>query len=399
MVLCDHYLRMYAFARCGRNTVEERPMPIYLQHIETLVPKNAYSQDCAMAQMQSWLVDDKQRRLARRICQNAGIDTRYSVLDDFKPGTVDPLFKTGTDGKTVEPGTRERNERFARDARRLAVEVARRALAQCPGVAPADVTHVITATCTGFFNPGPDYYIVRELSLRPATQRYALGFMGCYAALPALRMAEQFCRADPSAVVLIVSIELCSLHFNVGGGLDSLLANAIFADGAAAAIVSAREPLEGRRAYRLDGFASALIPGAEKDMAWRLGDKGFEITLSTYVPDVIGAHIRSLIEPTISAAGCGVADIGRWAIHPGGKAILDKVQTKLRLKPDQVQASYDILRKYGNMSSATILFVLKAILEMDPAEARDERVCAIAFGPGLTVESALLHALKGCKQS
>jgi predicted naringenin-chalcone synthase len=294
----------------------------------------------------------------------------------------------------VEPGTRERNERFAREARRMSVEVARRAIERCPGAAPAGVTHVVTTTCTGFSNPGPDYYIVREAGLRPSTQRYALGFMGCYAALPALRMAWQFCQADPSAVVLVVSVELCSLHLHFEDGLDSLLANAIFADGAAAAIVSAQEPPARRNSYRIDGFASALIPGAEKDMAWRIGDKGFEITLSTYVPDVIGANIRSLIESTLAAAGLRVEDIGRWAVHPGGKAILDKVQSELPLTPEQIRASRDVLYKYGNMSSATSLFVLKELLETDSVEARDERVCAIAFGPGLTVETAILGLMR-----
>jgi predicted naringenin-chalcone synthase len=277
----------------------------------------------------------------------------------------------------------------------MSVEVARRAMGQCRGITSADVTHVITTTCTGFSSPGPDYHIVREVGMRPSTQRYALGFMGCYAALPALRMAWQFCQADPSAVVLVVSVELCSLHLHFEDGMDSLLANALFADGAAAAIVSAREPCAGRSAYRLDSFASALIPGAEKDMAWRIGDKGFEITLSTYVPDVIGANIRSLIEPTLAASGLLVKDIGRWAVHPGGKAILDKVQNELQLTPGQTQASRDVLHRYGNMSSATSLFVLKELLDAGPLEAADGRVCAIAFGPGLTVESAILGLVNG----
>ena len=368
-------------------------MPVYVQHIETLVPENAYSQEFASEQMKSRLDGDKQHRLVNRVYRNSGIGTRYSVLGEFRPGAADTLFKTGPDGKTVEPGTRERNERFAREARRMSVDVAHRAIGRCPGATPADVTHVITATCTGFSNPGPDYYIVRDVNMRPSTQRYALGFMGCYAALPALRMAWQFCQADPSAVVLVVSVELCSLHLHFEDGLDSLLANAIFADGAAAAIVSAREPPAGRNSYRIDSFASALIPGAEKDMAWRIGDKGFEITLSTYVPDVIGANIRSLIEPTLAASGLRVADIGRWAVHPGGKAILDRVQSELRLTPEQIQASRDVLHRYGNMSSATSLFVLKELLDTGSVEARDERVCAIAFGPGLTVETAILRLM------
>jgi predicted naringenin-chalcone synthase len=369
-------------------------VPVYVQHIETLVPENAYTQEFACERMKSWTDGDKQHRLVNRVYQHSGIGTRHSVLAEFSPGAAEPLFKIGPDGKPLEPGTRERNERFAREARRMSVEVARRALGQCPDITPADVTHVITTTCTGFSSPGPDYHIVREVGMRPSTQRYALGFMGCYAALPALRMGWQFCQADPSAVVLVVAVELCSLHLHFEDGMDSLLANAIFADGAAAAIVSAREPCAGRSAYRLDSFASALIPGAEKDMAWRIGDKGFEITLSMYVPDVIGANILSLIEPTLAASGLLVKDIGRWAVHPGGKAILDKVQNELQLTPGQTQASRDVLYRYGNMSSATSLFVLKEVLDTGSVEKSDERVCAIAFGPGLTVESAILRLAK-----
>lgn len=370
-------------------------MAVYIQHVETLVPENACPQDFAGERMKSWLDSDRQRIVADRVYRNSGIDTRYSVLEGFSPGIPDPLFKIGPDGRPVEPGTRERNDRFAAEARRLSVEVARRALARCPGTTPAEVTHVITTTCTGFFNPGADYYIVRELGLRPSAERYALGFMGCYAALPALRMARQFCQADASAVVLVVSIELCTLHLHFGAGLDFVVANAIFADGAAAAIVSARQPPAGRNAYRLDSFASALIPAGESDMAWRIGNHGFEITLSAYVPDVIGANIRALIEPALAAGGLSVEEIGRWAIHPGGKAILNKVQDELLLTPEQVQASRDVLRKYGNMSSATSLFVLKELLDAGPVEAGDGRVCAIAFGPGLTVESAILRLVTG----
>jgi predicted naringenin-chalcone synthase len=208
-------------------------------------------------------------------------------------------------------------------------------------------------------------------------------------------MAWQFCRADPAAVVLVVAVELCTLHLHFENGLDSLLANAIFADGAAAAIVSSRPPAASRAAARIDSFASALIPGGVDDMAWRIGDKGFEITLSTYVPDIIGAHIRPLVESTLAAAGLCRADIGRWAIHPGGKAIVDKVQGELDLAPEQVHASREILRRYGNMSSATSLFVLKEILETERGAAAGENVCAMAFGPGLTVETALLRRVTG----
>lgn len=369
-------------------------MPVYVHHVETRVPRHVYPQDYACEQMQGWVRTDRDRRLVRRVYRHSGIDTRHSVLDDFLPESADPLFRKGPDGRPVEPSTRARNERFAKEARPLFVEAARGAVAACPGMPASDITHVITATCTGFFSPGPDFHIVREAGLRPSTQRYALGFMGCYASLPALRLAWQCCLAEPAAVVLVVSAELCTLHLHFGEGPDSLLANAIFADGAAAAVVSARPPGPGATALRIDGFESALIPGGERDMAWRIGDQGFEITLSTYVPDVIGANIRPLVDAGLAAYGLGVRDIGCWAIHPGGKAILDKVQGELGLKPAQIRASREVLRRYGNMSSATSLFVLKAALQ-DPATAADERVCAMAFGPGLTVETGLFGRVAG----
>jgi predicted naringenin-chalcone synthase len=362
----------------------------FIRSIETRVPPYAYPQDFAREKMISWVDGDKERRLIRRVYSNSGIETRYSVLDDFfedKPGN---LFRIGEDGRPVEPGTRERNDRYAVEARTLAGDVAGRVL-KSSGFSSADITHVITASCTGFANPGADYYIVRDLGLKPSVARFALGFMGCYAAIPALRMARDFCLADPSAVVLVVAIELCTLHLHFEDGMDSLLANAIFADGAAAVIVSSREPDAEKPGLRLDGFASAVIPEGEKDMAWRIGNKGFEIALSTYVPELIGGSIKPLLVPILAGRGMALSDIDIWAIHPGGKAILDKVEKELELKPQQIRTSREILRRYGNMSSATILFLLKEVLEEPVTEAGEShRICALAFGPGLTVESALL---------
>jgi len=364
--------------------------PVYISHIETAVPPHAYPQDFAREKMMSWVGGDREHRLIQRVYKNSGIETRYSVLGDFFEDKPENLFRMGADGRPVEPGTRERNDRYAAESRKLAVDVARRIIS---GEVPVnEITHVITASCTGFANPGADYFIVRELGLNHSVARFALGFMGCYASIPALRMARDVCLADPSAVVLVVSVELCTLHLHFEDGIDSLLANAIFADGAAAAVVSARPPGAGQPALRMDGFASAIIPEGEKDMAWRIGNKGFEIALSTYVPDLIGANIKSLLLPILAAGGLALPDIGVWAIHPGGKAILDKVRKELVLRPEQIEASLEILRRYGNMSSATILFVLKELMKESPAPANREsnRICALAFGPGLTVESALL---------
>jgi predicted naringenin-chalcone synthase len=249
---------------------------------------------------------------------------------------------------------------------------------------------VVTASCTGFCNPGPDYHIINELGLSHATQRYNLGFMGCYAAFPALRMAKQFCEADPAAVVLVMCLELCTLHLQINGGEDSMLANSLFADGAAAAIVSARAPQENQSCFQLGSFHSSLILSGKEDMAWSIGELGFDIALSSYVPKIIGANIRDAVRPVLARGELELEDITTWAVHPGGKAIVDKVAESLALNQDQVAASRKVLRQYGNMSSATILFVLQEILQQQE-RTHHEEVCAMAFGPGLTVEMCLLN--------
>jgi predicted naringenin-chalcone synthase len=262
-------------------------------------------------------------------------------------------------------------------------------LAQLPELAPGDITHVVTASCTGFFNPGLDYFLVRDLGLPATAERYHLGFMGCYAAFPALRMAAQFCAANPQACVLVLCLELCSLHIRLDDREDQLLANALFADGAAAALVSAHPPAGGRPALRLERFASALVPEGEADMAWTIGDRGFDIALSSYVPKLLGANIAKVVDGLLAEAGCRRDEIATWAVHPGGKSILDQIEHALALRPEQLAASRLVLRDYGNMSSATSLFVLRELLA-DP-RSDGSRICSMAFGPGLTVELALLE--------
>jgi predicted naringenin-chalcone synthase len=234
--------------------------------------------------------------------------------------------------------------------------------------------------------------IINQLGLSKAVQHYHIGFMGCNAALPVMRMAEQFCRADARAVVLLVCIELCSLHYHFDEDLDTLLANSLFADGAAAALISAAPPKQAARAYKLQSFASAVLPDGASDMAWRIGDRGFDIVLSKYVPRIIGANIKELVEQTLGRESINAAAIKYWAVHPGGKSILDKVEQSLGLAPLQLEASRRVLRRYGNMSSATILFVLREILSAAASKAA-EAVYAMAFGPGLTVESARLETV------
>ncbi|MGD8167098.1 type III polyketide synthase [Herbiconiux sp. P16] len=339
------------------------------------------------------------QRLVTASFDGSAIETRYSVIDELTLDRQfdDPQFFDLASGALLAPSTRVRNELYIERASLLYTEAARKALDAVPGLLPADVTHVVTVSCTGFFAPGPDYVLVRELGLAPSTLRYHVGFMGCYAAFPALRMAKSFCEADPDAVVLVVSAELCTLHVRSSNEPDQIVASSVFADGAAAAIITARDMPAGPEdgfVLDLDFFESVLTPVGEQDMAWKIGDAGFEMILSSYVPKIIDEHISGALEPLLARQPELVAapneSIAHWAVHPGGRSILDKVEAKLELSEEQMAESRAILRDYGNMSSATILFVLKAVLESSTPPADGDRVCAMAFGPGLTVETGLM---------
>jgi predicted naringenin-chalcone synthase len=363
-------------------------MPAYIHHIATETPEFIYSNEFTRDRMKGWISEPRAQRLVEMIYDRTGIETRYSACDDFmkEDGT---LFRTQPDGSLNSPGTGQRNALYARASHELAVKLARKTLAECPHFAKEEITHIVFASCTGFANPGPDYHIMRELGLNESVERYTVGFMGCYAAFPALRMAAQFCEANPQAVVLVMCLELCSLHLQVSEKPESIVANALFADGAAAAIVSAREPVADRPSFRVHGFRSALVPSSEAHMAWDIGDNGFNMVLSAYVPDLIGSNIREILGGILDKHGLSAEDIDEWAVHPGGRAILDQIEQQLALPETALEMSRGVLRDYGNMSSPTVMFVLKGFLE--EAETDRAMTCAIAFGPGLTVETAVLE--------
>ena len=343
-------------------------------------------------------------RLAQRIIGTAfdvsGIATRHTVLEElsWEARPDEPVFFDIESCELRLPGTKARNEIYAVEATRLYLEAARAALAACAGLEASDITHVVTVSCTGFYAPGPDFMLARDLGLDPGVERYHLGFMGCYASIPALRIAKQLCEADASAVVLVVSAELCTLHLRSSNDPDTIVASSLFADGAAAGIVSSRPAEPGEKAFDLDGFATRVTPVGEGDMAWKIGDHGFEMVLSNAIPAIIDYHITGALEPLFAsesalaealAADTASEAIEHWAIHPGGRSILDKVESRLVLTEAQLVPARETLHDFGNMSSATVLFVLKRILE-SPEAVDGDRVAAMAFGPGLTVESALL---------
>jgi len=370
-------------------------MPVYVRSLETAVPQTILVQQQAREVFASQPgLTRLGTRLVSTCFDSAAIDTRYTAVAELSLDAhpENPRFFDPETNRVLSPSTKVRNEIFATEATKLFIEAGKAAVAQAPGIDLDDITHVITVSCTGFFNPGPDYKVVRALGLNPAVQRYHLGFMGCYAAFPALKAAKQFCVADPTAVVLVICVELCSLHVRTSNDPDTIMGSAIFGDGAAAAVVSAKELSGPEPSIRLDHFETVLTPVGEEAMAWNIGDEGFEMVLGSYVPHIIEEHITGALEPLLakepSLAGLPYRDITHWAIHPGGRSILDKVESKLELTQEQLVPARETLREYGNMSSATVLFVLKYMMER-PASEQEERICSMAFGPGLTVETGL----------
>lgn len=366
-------------------------MSVYIHNITTSVPNHYYEQSFLRDRMKEYVGNGRATQsIIHRIYSNSGIDKRHSVINDFNANGHSRFFFQ-KDGSLAMPSTGTRNTLYTRHAKKLFVDVARKLLDPQGAFKKEDITHVITVSCTGFFAPEPAYEIVKKLGLSGSTQRFHLGFMGCFAALPALKMAQSFCEANKNATVMVVCLELCSLHLQASHKTDNLISASVFGDGGAGALVSSRKPSS--NAFRLDQFATSIAEKSEDDMAWTIGDTGFDMVLSTYVPEIIRSNLTSAVQPLLEAYNIDFKDIKHWAMHPGGRAILDKIETNLELAPGQLKSSRATLADYGNMSSATILFVLKHLLEQ-PFETEQESTLAIAFGPGLTIESGLLTKLQ-----
>jgi predicted naringenin-chalcone synthase len=370
-------------------------MPASILSIGTALPPTRLPQQHVRDLFAAQAGNDRlTQRLVHAAFDAAAIDTRHTVLADLAPGLPTermpgsatlPVIDAA--GQLQRPSTGARNAAYVELAPPLFAAAARGALAGA-AVDPAAVTHVVTVSCTGLFAPGPDYLLVRELGLPPSTERFHLGFVGCAAALPALRLADALCAARPDAVVLVVCAELCTLHFRPSTDPEQIVAASVFADGAAAAVVTSRDDLlraHGGPRLALDRFATTVTSEGERDMVWTIGDTGFEMTLSAEVPRIIGREIRSAVDSFIADATPHA-----WAVHPGGRSVLDRVESGLDLPSEALRVSRRVLRDNGNMSSATILFILAEMLAGDDAVADDGTIAALAFGPGLTVESAML---------
>ncbi len=331
------------------------------------------------------LQQDDERKL-RALHRISGIETRYSVLSDY--GKADH-FEFYSNTSDTFPATKQRSELFQKHAIHLAASSAEKCLSRVGNLKRSEITHLVVVSCTGMYAPGLDIDLIKVLGLRSSIERTCINFMGCYAAFNALKLANSFCAQNAQAKVLIVCVELCSIHFQREVTEDNLLANSLFADGSAALLVEA-QPREGINLKPVSFFCDIATSG-EHDMAWSIGDFGFEMRLSSYVPEVIKGGIKKLTASLLEKVNFQLKDISFFAIHPGGKKILEAIETELVLSKEKNQFAYQVLKKYGNMSSPTVLFVLHELAAVLQAADSGKKILSFAFGPGLTLESMVLE--------
>jgi prepilin-type processing-associated H-X9-DG protein len=358
--------------------------------IATATPEHRIPQnDIAAFMLRTMQFHNGESRKLKTIFKATGIDYRHSVLSDYGRTANFVFYPEQEDA--VFPSTRARLEIFRNTALPLSVVSISKIFDQS-SVKPADITHLVVVCCTGMYAPGLDIELVKALGLNSQVHRTAINFMGCYAAFNAMKIADAFCKADPGSKVLVVCTELCSLHFQREATDDNLLANALFADGSAAILVEGES--DSKFQLELKAFHNDLAEDGKNDMAWSIGDLGFEMRLSAYVPEIIRKGISTLTRDLLQKLSKKFSDIRHFAIHPGGKKILEVIEGELQISPEHNKAAYHVLKNYGNMSSATVLFVLEELVRKLGKENEGEHILSFAFGPGLTMESMVLQIIK-----
>jgi len=343
------------------------PNQTYINAIATAVPGHDVH-EAFIGWAEAQVADPRQRALFRRMADRAGIEHRWSVLP-VTPGGASPVAPGGFYG-AGSPPTSARMEIYADAAPALALDAIRK-------LDVGAVTHLVVASCTGFVAPGIDQLIVAELGLDAGVERTLIGFMGCYAAVAALRTAYHIVRSEPSARVLVVTVELSTLHLQFDTALEPLLAMLQFGDGAAAALVTS-EP----KGFAIHHPFAAALPETGELIRWTIGDTGFAMHLDGEVPARFAAALGDEAVRARMFAGAAPDEVDCWAVHAGGRSILDAVERALALPPSALAASRDVLLRYGNMSSSTLMFVLAELLH----QPEHRNGIALAFGPGLAAE-------------
>ena len=360
---------------------------LHLSGLGTAVPPGVLKQsDAAESSPAFCAADARQARALRILYGRSGVETRNTVVLRADQGPLQervPFYPVAIGPEDRGPTTGERMAWYEAEAPPLAETAARRALEDASTPVEA-ITHLVTVSCTGFFSPGLDATLIDALGLPRTVHRTHVGFMGCHGALNGLRVAgSQAWEAE--ARVLLCTVELCSLHFAYGWDSEMMVANTLFADGAAAVVGTAAQNSETPE-WSVQAQGTFLMPTSGDAMSWRIGDHGFRMTLSAEVPALIQAHLGEWLKGWLKDQGLCVDNVRSWAVHPGGPRILEAVEDGLALENGVLDVSRDVLRRHGNMSSATVLFVLERLRK----EGTALPCVALAFGPGLVVEAMLV---------
>jgi predicted naringenin-chalcone synthase len=364
-------------------------MPLLID-ITTASPPYRVSQDRAATELKTRM--GGRPAVARMIdaaASRSGITTRSVVVPDAEAGVTERFYPTTPE--SPGPGTKQRMDLYKAWSAKLTIQAVSDLL-QSTGTDPSTVTRLITVSCTGFSAPNFDYELITSLGLPPQIKRTHVGFMGCAAAIIGFTSAFEALQRDneSNAKVLVVAVELCSLHLQTEPTRDNILANMIFADGCGAALFASDDTRPAMA--RLIQTRSLLFPDSQEFMGWEIGNTGFEMILSPELPEIISRVAVPAARAMMSELGLRPEDIRFWALHPGGRAILDALQTGFALAEKQVAPSRAVLQQFGNMSSASILFVLKELFSRDSMKP-DDWLCAIAFGPGLSMELAFFRGV------
>jgi predicted naringenin-chalcone synthase len=330
-----------------------------------------------------YAMNEVEKRKLKFLYNHCGIGTRYSVLPDYGLPANEWEFFPASENLDPFPSMEERMKIYQQQAAPLSLQAIKDCLKEFP---VQNITHLITVSCTGMSAPGLDLELLELLDLPVTTWRTSINLMGCYAAIHALKLADTICRADPDSHVLLVCTECCTLHFQNAKTENNITSSLLFGDGAAAVLVSGDKNAEG---LHIDQFYSSVSLKGKKDMVWEMSSTGFQMTLSGYIPELIGEDFDRFVGDALQKKQLTKEDITHWCIHPGGKRILEAIHSSLGFTNGQFSHSYDILKEYGNMSSPTILFVLDRIRKtLD--QKQSNKIFGAAFGPGLTMETFIL---------
>ncbi len=322
-------------------------------------------------------------RKLKFLYNHSGIAFRHSVIPDFDISKKERVFFNETDNLLPVPSIGARMDMYNKYAAKLSEETINKCVAG--KIDTKDITHLITVSCTGMSAPGLDLQLIELMNLPKNIFRTSVNFMGCYAAIHAMKLADAFCNNDKNANVVIVCTEFCTLHFQTEPTVDNLTSSLLFADGCAAILMQHNDAGNG---LQIENFFSDVNFDGRKDMAWELSSNGFLMTLSGYIPELIKADFETLVGNALQKTNRKIQDVTHWCIHPGGKKIVDTIADTLKIHKEAFNNSYEVLNDYGNMSSPTVLFVLQKIMnEIENDVKYNEVVFGAAFGPGLTMET------------